>query len=53
MVLMLVVQQNHGKKYECIISVFEYGLGLDVIVICIQKLFLGNQDISHFRFNIC
>ena len=44
---MLVIQQNCGKGYECTISALEARLGLDVVVVCIQKLFLGNQNISH------
>lgn len=48
---MLVLQQNYGKRYECTISTFEAGLGLDAAVVYIQKLFFGNQIISHLIFN--
>ena len=47
---MLVVQQNCGKGYECIISILEARLGLDAAVVYIQELFLGNQSISQAGF---
>ena len=50
--LMLVVQQNCGKGYECTISALEAGLGLDVAVVCIQEPFLWNRSISHSGSNL-
>ena len=50
--LMLVLQQNCGKGYECTISALEAGLGLDAAVVCIQEPFLGNRSISHSGFNL-
>ena len=49
---MLVIQQNYKKGYECIVSAFEAGLGLNIEVVCIQELFLGNRDISQSGFNL-
>ncbi len=49
---MLVIHQNCGKGYKCFISALEAGLGLEAAIVCIQKLFLGNRDISHSGFNL-
>ena len=50
--LMLVVQQNYGKGYECTISALEAGLGPDAAIVYIQEPFLGNRSISHSGFNL-
>lgn len=50
--LMLIVQQNCRKEYECTISALEAWLGLDVGVVYIQESFLGKRDISHSGFNL-
>lgn len=49
---MLVVQQNCGKGYESKISVHKAGLGLNAGVVCNQKPFLGNKNLSHAGFNL-
>lgn len=49
---MLVIQQNCGKGYECIIGALEAGLGLDASVVYIQEPFLSNRNLSHAGFNL-
>ena len=49
---MLVIQQNCGNKYECIISAFEVALGLNTGVVCIQKLFLEKKTLAYTELNI-
>ena len=49
---MLIIEQNCGKGYEYTISTLEARLGLDAVVVCIQKPFLGNRSILHFGFNL-
>lgn len=50
--LMLAIQQNCDKGYECTISTLKAGLGIGAGVVCIQELFLGNQSILHSGFNL-
>ena len=40
--LILVVQQNCRKGYECTISALEASLGLNALVVYIQEPFLKN-----------
>ena len=49
---MLVLQQNCGKGYECIVAALEPSLGLEVSIVCIQELFLGNRSLAHTGFNL-
>ena len=49
---MLVLQQNCGKGYECIVAALEAGLGLKALIVCIQKPFLGNRSLPHTGFNL-
>lgn len=49
---MSVIQQNYGKRYECTITVLETGQELEVSIVCIQELFLGNQNLAHIGYNL-
>ena len=49
---MLVVQQNCGKGYECTVSAFEAGLGLDARIVCIQEPFLRRKNLAHSGFSL-
>lgn len=48
---MLVVQQNYGKGYKCIISALEAILDLNALVVYIIKQFVEKRSISHSSFN--
>lgn len=50
--LILVVQQNCVKGYECTISALEAGLGLKAEVVCIQKPFWGTRSLAYAGFNL-
>lgn len=47
-----MIKQNYKKGYKKSIFAFEASLGLNVGVICIQKPFLGNKNLSHIEFNL-
>lgn len=49
---MLIIEKNSSKKNEYIIFTFKAELSLDAIVVFILRLFLGNQSILHFGFNL-
>lgn len=40
--LIIIVQQNYVKWYDCTISALEAWLGPDAAVVCIQEPLLGN-----------
>lgn len=50
--LILVIQQNYRKGYECTISALEAGLGLNAGIVCIQEPFLGEKNLAHTGFNL-
>lgn len=49
---MLEVKQNCWKEYEYTISAFEASLGLEALVIYIQKSFFGKKSLAYARFNL-
>ena len=51
-VLMLVLQQNCGKEYECTLSALKTALSLSASMVHIQEPFIRNQTISHNEFNL-
>lgn len=51
-IIILMIQQNCSKGYECTISALKAGLGLDAKFVCIQEPFLGKRDISYCGFNL-
>lgn len=48
---MLLVQHNCGQRYESLMMALEMALSVETSIVIIQKLFIGNQEISHSKFN--
>lgn len=49
---MLIIQQNCGKGYECIVFALKARLDLNTGIVYIYRPFFGNQSISHFGYNL-
>lgn len=47
----IIIQHNFKRNYENIIMALEMALSIKAGIVILQKLFIGNQEISHNTFN--
>ena len=48
---MLIIQHNCEQGYESIVIALEMALNIGIGLVCLQKPFLGNKDITYSAFN--
>lgn len=49
---MLVIQHNCGREYKSTIASLEIAINIKAHIVCLQKLFIKNRNITHSAFNL-